>query len=192
MATHSSTLAWIIPFRRAWQDTTHRVAESTEQQREPHIEHSSTGPPAPHAPSGPVPHTFPRLRGPCTHTWTCQPQSALRRTGTEMGPSKRAWGDAGRTFEVSGSRKEAVSARHSALGVLTPDVWAGTPLTQACKQHLLSCIPAVFSCPFYKQTHILQVNRLHLHTHTSTHRYPTLWLGILGRRQEKNQPPPSR
>ena len=39
----------------------------TEQQPESHSEKSGARQPAPHSLSGPFPHTFPRLRGPCTH-----------------------------------------------------------------------------------------------------------------------------
>ena len=190
MATHSSTLAWTIPFRRAWQDTAHRVAESTEQQREPHIEHGSTGPPAPHAPSVPS-RTPSRGSGGLAHT--------------RASPSQLSGGRALRRGPQSGLGVMQVGRS----GSQDPERRLSAPVTQplgssppTCGQGLLSPRPAgsiscptspqSLVCPFYKQTHILQVNRLHLHTHTSTHRHPTLWLGILGRRQEENQPPPSR
>ena len=73
---------------------------------------------------------------------------------------------------------------HLALGALAPRSGQGLlpPRTTGSISYPVPLQSLV--CPFYKQTHILHVNRLYLHTYTSTHRRPTLWLGILGRRQE--------
>ena len=100
-----------------------------------------------------------------------------------MGPSKRAWGHVGRSGS-HGLERRLSAPCHLAPGVLTPRSGQGllSPRPTGSISH-----PAPLQslgCPFYKQTHILPANRLYLHTYTSTHRCPTLWLAILGRRQE--------